>query len=104
MTLEIHELVQLSRVSNSLQTSDPEFARRLSAPVGRRRRPLWKIASTAVLMACAPSSLLALATGSTAVLAVGGGVVMTGYPFLLVMANERTALVHRPGERPGPER
>lgn len=89
MTLEIHELVQLSGIARSLWKSDPEFARTLSVLAPKRRRPVRETASVAVLAACAVLSLAGLATGDTAISAIGGGVALTVYPFLLVMSRTR---------------
>jgi hypothetical protein len=89
MTLGLHELVQLGRISESLSNSDPELARTLSGLTGRRRWTGWKTASVGVPAACAGLSVIGLVVGDTAISALGGGVAMAICPLVLIMASKR---------------
>ena len=57
--------------------------------MGPRRR-LWAIGASSVTLAvCALPSVVGLVTGATAATVVGGLVLLTVYPLLLIVAKER---------------
>ncbi|OLT00159.1 hypothetical protein BJF90_07865 [Pseudonocardia sp. CNS-004] len=89
MTLNLHELVRLGRISESLRRSDPDLARMLSSPGRGRRWTGWDAASVGVPAVCVVLAVIGLVVGDTATSAVGGGVAMALCPFVLVIASKR---------------
>lgn len=89
MTLDLRELVQLGRISESLRRSDPELARTLSSLTGGRRWTGWEAASVGAPAACVALAVVGLVAGDTALSAVGGGAAMAICPFVLVIASRR---------------
>jgi Protein of unknown function (DUF3040) len=89
MTLGLHELVQLSRISEALRKSDPELACTLSGFTGRWRGIGWRTAHVGVPAACSIMAVVGLVIGDVAISAIGGGVAMTVCPLVLVMARKR---------------
>jgi len=88
MSLDYNELLRLSRIADFTRRSDPELVRKLTAPMRRRRR-VWVKVSHVTLAVCALLSLIGLATGDPTTSAVGGLILLTIYPFLLVVARKR---------------
>jgi hypothetical protein len=88
MTLEMNDLLKLSRIAESISRSDPELARTLASPLGRRRFP-WMIAAHVTLAVCALLALAGLVVGDATPSVAGGLTLLTAYPFLLVMARQR---------------
>jgi hypothetical protein len=98
MSLDHNEFLQLSRIADFTRRSDPELVRKLTAPMGPRRR-LWAARVSYVTLAvCAALSLIGLVTGDLTTTVVGGLTLLTIYPLLLMVAKER--LHHRTA---GPE-
>jgi hypothetical protein len=85
MTLEMNDLLKLSRIAESMSRSDPELARALASPLGRRRFP-WVIATHVTLAVCTLLALAGLLVGNATPSIAGGLIILTAYPFLLVMA------------------
>src|SRR4051794_30225725 len=81
MTLDIHELLQLSRIGEELRRSDAGLVGRFISM--DRRRPTWREMSYVALSVSALLALAGLATGSTATFAVGGVLLAVVYPGLL---------------------
>jgi hypothetical protein len=97
MSLDHNEFLQLSRIADFTRRSDPEFVRRLAAPMGRRRRLWASRASYVTLAVCVLLSLVGLATDDITPTVVGGVTLLTVYPLLLIV-------VKRPHHRTtGPE-
>ena len=78
MTVDRNDFLQLSRIAKSWRSADPEIA-------WPNRRPTWATMSYVTLLVCAVLVLVGLATGAAAASLVGGVVLITIYPFLLVM-------------------
>jgi hypothetical protein len=89
MSLDHNEFLQLSRIANFTRRSDPELVRRLAAPMGSGRRLRATRASSVTLAVCALLSLVGLVTGNATTTVVGGLVLLTIYPLLLIVAKER---------------
>ena len=89
MSLDHNEFLQLSRIADFTRRSDPELVRRLAAPIGPRRRLRATRASSVTLAVCALLSLVGLVTGNATTTVVGGLILLTIYPLLLIVAKER---------------
>jgi hypothetical protein len=98
MSLDHNEFLQLSRIAAFTRRSDPELVRKLTAPMGPRRRLRVARVSYVTLAVCAALSLIGLVTGDLTTTVVGGLTLLTIYPLLLMVAKER--LHHRTA---GPE-
>jgi hypothetical protein len=84
MTLDIRELLQLSRIGEELRRSDPGLAGQFRA----KRRSTWKVLSYVTLSVCAALAFAGLSTSSTPVFAAGGVLLAVGYPVLLHFAEK----------------
>ena len=89
MSLDHNEFLKLSRIADFTSRSDPELVRKLTAPMGRRRRHWATRVSYITLVVCAILSIVGLVTGDYTTTAVGGIVLLTIYPTLLVVAKDR---------------
>ena len=72
MPFDHHEFLQLCRIEDSLKRTDPKLARKLAAPITRRRSHLRARLSYLALSACALLMLTGLAYCDATVLIIGG--------------------------------
>jgi Protein of unknown function (DUF3040) len=86
MTLDLRELLQLSRIGDDLRRSDPGLVGQFVRT--DRRRPIWRGLSYATLSVCALLAFAGLATSSTPAFAAGGVLLMVVYPVLLRFAEK----------------